>query len=278
MASSNRGEIGASGCGVIRSVVKIGIATRCLGRSLPQALHVVAQLGAHGVGFDARHELRPEDLSRTGLREIRRRLDDLRLTVASLCYFTRGGLSDRTRSEERVMGIHKAMRLAYGLGCHTLLTNPGSLPDPNNDAAWQPLRETIQALTSFAEHEGVTVAVRTTCEDAGRLAAAVAASSHEGLGVDLHPAGLVARGESVDQAVEQLLDSVVHVTAADAVRDLATGTSHEVELGRGMADWPAIFASLAERNYQGWVTIEQGISRNPEPVRQAVQYLASVVD
>src|SRR5262249_56339946 len=47
--------------------------------------------GARGGEIDARHELRPEALSHTGVRQVRKMLDDLNLRAAALTFRTRRG-------------------------------------------------------------------------------------------------------------------------------------------------------------------------------------------
>ena len=59
--------------------LKIGVELACLRLPPKKALHIVAQLGADAVEIDARGELSPRQLSQTGLRELRKMLDDFRL-------------------------------------------------------------------------------------------------------------------------------------------------------------------------------------------------------
>jgi sugar phosphate isomerase/epimerase len=70
---------------------------------------------------------------------------------------------------------------------------------------------------------------------------------------------------------------VLHVHACDAVQELGTGRTLEVELGRGTADMPELIGRLTEFDYRGWVTIEARESANPiAEVENAVSYLRSL--
>src|SRR6266404_4886160 len=66
--------------------LKIAVATRCLSLPLKDSLRVAASLGAKGVQFDAREELRPGDLTETGRRQLLHGLGELGLSVASLAF------------------------------------------------------------------------------------------------------------------------------------------------------------------------------------------------
>ena len=77
------------------SNVKIGIQTRSLRQPLKQAIRTAARLGANGVEIDARSELRPGELSATGLREFHKLLEDLNLRVSAVAFPTRRGYDDR---------------------------------------------------------------------------------------------------------------------------------------------------------------------------------------
>ena len=69
--------------------LKIGIQLKSLRQPFKKALHTAARLGARAVEIDARDELRPQELSQTGLRQLRNMLEDLNLTVSAVGFPTR---------------------------------------------------------------------------------------------------------------------------------------------------------------------------------------------
>ena len=71
--------------------IKLGIELASLRLPLKKGLLTARELGAEAVEIDARHELRPEDLSRTGVRQVRKMLDDLNLRVSAVSFRTRRG-------------------------------------------------------------------------------------------------------------------------------------------------------------------------------------------
>ncbi len=67
------------------------------------------------------------------------------------------------------------------------------------------------------------------------------------------------------------------VHAKDAVRDLARGRGVEVPLGRGMAEFPQIIASLEEHRYRGWYVIERDYSEDiVSTLGYAIQFLKNL--
>ncbi len=258
-------------------IVKIGIRTRSLRQPLRQALTTASRLGATGVEIDARHELRPSDLSQTGLREFHKLLEDLNLRVSAIAFPTRRGYDDPADLERRVQATQAAMRFAAELRADVVINQIGHIAEKPEDAAFQRMIEALTAVATFGERCGARLAAQTVHAAPQDLARVIAALPAYSTGIDLHPTGLIEAGHSLGEAIELLGPHVLHVHACDAVRDPATRRTTEVELGRGSADFPEILGMLSEFNYQGWATIERQNSSNPiEEIENAVAYLQSL--
>jgi sugar phosphate isomerase/epimerase len=258
-------------------IVKIGIQTRSLRQPLRQALVTASRLGATGVEIDARHELRPSDLSRTGLREFHKLLDDLNLRVSAVAFPTRRGYDDPDDLERRVLATQEAMRFAADLRSNVVINDIGHVAEKPEDASFQRLTEALTAIAAFGDRTGVRLAAQTTNSSPQDLARLLAALPQQTTGIDLYPSGLISAGYSPGEAVELLGPNVIHIHACDAVRDPSTRRTTEVELGRGSADIPEILGLLSEFDFRGWVTIERRESPNPFPeIENAVEYLRSL--
>ncbi|HEY2827120.1 MAG TPA: sugar phosphate isomerase/epimerase, partial [Pirellulales bacterium] len=61
--------------------LKIGIHLPSLRVPLGKAIPLAAKIGADAIEIDARHQLKPADLSQTALRQFRKMLNDHRLRV-----------------------------------------------------------------------------------------------------------------------------------------------------------------------------------------------------
>jgi sugar phosphate isomerase/epimerase len=257
--------------------VKIGIQTRSLRQPLRAALVTASRLGASGVEIDARSELRPQELSQTGLREFHKLLDDLGLRVSAVAFPTRRGYDVPDDLERRVLATQEAMRFAASLRCDVLILRPGRIPAESDTVPLTRLVESLTALGVFGDRVGVRPALQTADLNPTDLLRLIKALPEHSVGVDLHPTGLIMAGYSAQEAVDILGPHVLHVHACDAVRDIAARQTLEVELGRGAADIPELLGKLTEFDYRGWVTIERRDSPNPiEEIENAVEFLKSL--
>jgi len=257
--------------------LKIGIAIGDLRLPLPKALAAAARLGADAVEFDARAEIKPAELTQTGLRQLRKLLDDLGLRVAAVAYLTRRGYHVADQLDKRVAGTKEAMKMAYRLGASVVVNQIGRVPPAAEGAEWNLLVEVLGDLGRFSEHAGARLAATTGSEPGVDLARLLAALPEGSIGVDLDPGNLLVNGFSPQEAVEALGSRILHVHATDGVRDLARGRGSEVALGRGAADFPNLLGRLEEQSYRGYFTILRRTADTPlDELGAAVQYLRSL--
>lgn len=259
-------------------ILRIGIQTTSLRLPLKKALHTAAQLGAEAVEIDARNELRPGELSQTGLRQFRKTLDDLSLKVSAVSFRTRRGYDVPEDLEPRIAATKEAMRLAYALGAAVVVNQVGRIPEPPEagaaDVGWQCLTESLTDLGRFSDRHGAFLAATTGTESGERMRALLEALPAGALRVNFNPGQLIVNGFSASDAARQLAPWVAHVHANDAVRDLAEGRGLAVPLGRGSVDYPEVLAQLENHDYRGYLTVTRESSDDPVyEIGQAVEYL-----
>ncbi len=256
--------------------LRIAVQTRSLAQPLRQALHTARALGADGVQIDAREELRPQDLSDTGARELRKMLDDLNLRVGSATFASRRGYAAAEDLDRRLAATIDAMRLASRLEARALVLAVGPLPDASA-AERGTLVEALTALAGQSSRWGVQLALQ--CPDAhpDDLAALIAQLPAGLVGVDLSPADIIRSGGRSREFVAALGPHVTHVYANDAVRGGGAAGAIDAPLGRGTADVPELLAALEEFDYRGWATVER--RNSPRPVEEcgdAIAYLRAL--
>lgn len=258
-------------------ICKIEAQTRCFAQPIRKALHTAARIECDGVQIDARHELRPADLSDTGLRQLRKILDDLNLRIGSVAFPTRRGYADPTDLDRRLEATLQAMQLASRLHAHILVCTLGPLPDAEAVDQRATLVDALATLATHGNRLGVTLAAQTSAVGADTLVEFIQSLPQGTLALDLHPARLIAQGESPAEFVATAGPHIAHVHAVDAVRDLASGSCAEVELGRGSVDFPQLLGMLEEFEYRDWMTVERRQSGQPiEEMANAVKFLRSL--
>jgi sugar phosphate isomerase/epimerase len=248
-----------------------------LRQPIRRALATAARLGAGAVEIDARSELRPADVSQTGLREFLKLIGEMNLQVSAVAFPTRRGYDAADDLERRVLATQAAMRFAAELRSQVVIVRVGRVPPETGTAAWSRLVESMTALGMYGERIGARLALQTADVSPQDLLRLIQALPEQSVGIDLQPSGLVKAGHSPVDAVETLGPHVLHVHACDAVRDITTREAVEVELGRGAADFPELLGRLTEFDYRGWVTIERRESADPiADIENAVEYLRSL--
>jgi sugar phosphate isomerase/epimerase len=204
-------------------------------------LLAAAELGVQAVEINARTELRPGELTRTGVRHIRKVLADLNLRVCSIHFPTRRGMGEPADLEKRLDAAKAAMSMAHELGASVVVSSLGPLPQAGDASARAVVLQALSDLGRHGNRVGAWFAARTGIDPGERLAELIAELPAGTLGVDLDPGSLVMEGHSPETAMRRLADQVVSFRAFDAVRD-ASGRGMHVQLGRGSVDFPLMFA------------------------------------
>ncbi len=177
----------------------LAIATRCLNQPLKSALVLAAQFGAGGVQLDCRNELKADELSATGRRELLHRLEEMRLSIASLDFPLRRGLFDPDRLDARIVALKQAMDFA------SLAALPGrdgsvgpKVPEgKGGHKADLPLAVLSDLAGPVGNHVGVTLALGSrggvAALPCSKLVRQVSAGP---LGINFDPASVVSAGRS----------------------------------------------------------------------------------
>lgn len=258
--------------------IKVGIQLASLKLPFKQALHTAARLGADGVEIDVRNLLKPREVSGTGLRQVRKMLDELNLRVCAVGFPTRRGYDVPDDIQRRVEATKEALKFAFELGARVVVNHVGPVPSDENSPQWQLLCETLNDIGRYGQHVGATLAAETGTESGQDLARLIERLEPGALGVNFDPGSLIVNGYSAREAVDALARYTLHVHATDGVTDRARGRGIETPLGRGSVDLAEMLAVFEEHRYSGFYTIERQLASDPvTEVGQAVQYLRAIV-
>jgi sugar phosphate isomerase/epimerase len=240
---------------------RLSVVATALAGDLRTALKRAREAGFRGVELDVRTGLDPELVTQTGLRQIRKWLEDEGLAVAAVSFRTRGGYADAERLEPRIAATKAALSLAHGLGAPVVLNHVGDVPPAAESGAavdprWRLLVEVLGDIGAWGERAGATL-----CAETGRVGPAdmlrlIDALPDGSLTCDIVPGALVVHGHDPVAAIAALSGHVGHVHAADAVAGAFAGRGRAVILGTGQVDWPGVFGALEERGYHGWIGLD----------------------
>lgn len=235
---------------------RISVSTVSISRNLRHALRKVRELGAHGVELDARTGLSPEEVSQSGIRQIRKWLADEGLVVAAVAFPTRRGYADEDALEGRIAATKAALAFAHDVGSHVVTNHVGDIPPSAEETKWKLLVDVLTDLGHWGERVGAQLSAeagRAAPDDLLRL---IEALPDQAIGCDLVTGSLVVHGHDPVEAVAALGSHITAVHATDAVAGAFAGRGRAVVLGTGQVDFPEVFAALEERGYRGWIGLE----------------------
>lgn len=259
------------------SAIKLGVRLQSLKMPLRSALTVANRLGATAVEIDARHDLRPSELTGTALRQLRKMLADLNLTVASVRFLTRRGYAEQEQLDRRVEATKGAMRMAAQLGAQLVVNQIGTIPESPDDPQAELLAAVVEDLGRFGQHVGAWLACETGTEPLDRMGQFLDRLPSGSAVVALNPGNLLINGYNLEPGLASVVHRCWIVEATDGVPDRARGRGNEVPLGRGMADFPAIVGQLSEAHYQGHYVVGPQATAEPiESVAQALRFLTNM--
>ena len=226
-----------------------------LGSDFRLALSAVRDLGVGGIEIDGRHGIDLLALTDTGIRQLRKWLDDAGLRVAAVAFPTRGGYAEEDRLEARVAATKRALAQAWRLGATAVLGRLGEIPAADTPA-WQLLIDVLTDIGRASQQAGAIFCAEASQAAPAELLRVLAAVPAGSLQLDLVTGGLLVHGHDPAAAAATLAADLGFVHATDAVPGAFAGHGRAVPLGTGQVDLPTVLATLEERGYRGWVGLE----------------------
>jgi len=255
--------------------LNLAIRLDSLGLPLKRSLDVAAQMGIRSIELNGRGEVHPESMTETGLRHLRKMLDERNLSVASLRFQTRRGYDNPHDLERRIEATKAAMALAYKLGAQTVINSIGFIPENKEDPRYLSLLEVLSDLGRYGARIGAFLAAETGAESGQTLADLIETDEEGYVAVAFNPGQLIVNRHDVGEALTALRRQIQVVCATDGVLDLAAGRGVNVPIGEGTADFPQIFATLEDVAFRGPCIVGRADSSLAE-LQQGVQYLGNL--
>lgn len=257
-------------------ILRLAVATANFQQPLKLSLKTAMETGAKGVQLALHTELRPDELTESGRKQLLHFLDELSLKTASLHLPMRRALGDLEELDHRLAEIRKALDFAWQLKTPLVTLRIGRIPDDTESKEYEILREVLNDLARYGNHVGSTLCIIPTNDTADSLLKLVDSVTGGLVGIDFDPASFVTAGQNPIKALRTLYRNVLHAQARDAIRDI-DGSGQEMPLGRGEVDWDEFVALLLEIPYNGWITVNRSKGENKiYETAAAVKYLTEI--
>jgi sugar phosphate isomerase/epimerase len=201
--------------------------------------------------------------------------------------FTAPDRDKRKREIEREAEMIRTTRRLGGRGAVCRILSGQRYPEVGWEQGREWVLEAIQQVLPVAREHGIVLGMENHYKDGfwkypefaqkmNRFVEIVeAVSDHEYFGVQYDPSNAIVAGDDPIELLRRVADRVVSMHASDrylaegaTLEDLrqsdgtigySTSLRHGVT-GKGLNDYDAIFRILAEHNYRGWVSIEDGMN------------------
>jgi len=191
------------------------------------------------------------------------------------------GLVPRTTRAARIDALRQVSDFAKSISVPQVQTHCGFIPEDPADPLYP---ETVEAIRTVAKHcqgNGQYFLMETGQETPTTMARMIRDVAMPNLGVGLDTANLILYGKAnpVD-AVDILGPHVRAIHAKDGRWPTnPSELGEEVQIGKGLVDFKAVFTRLREVGYTGTVTIERETSgpQQIEDVRQEKIYLEKIL-
>jgi sugar phosphate isomerase/epimerase len=253
--------------------LKIGLRLASLQLPFQKGLLTAARLGVNGVEIEARNELSAENLSRSGVRQIRKMLDDTNVRVCAVAFPTRHGYEVLDQLDRRVEATKRTMQLAWDLGCNAVVNRLGHIP-ASDAPHWETFLNVLNDLGRHGQRVGTMFCATTGGESGDELLRVVQALPEGSLGIDFDPAALLMGGFSPRDVLSVVGRHVFHFRGNDATRDIARRSGELTPLGMGSCEIPELLAILEQYEYRGYITLEQAAGTSGyEGLSMAKQFL-----
>lgn len=257
--------------------VKISVASYELGQDVRTALHTAMTMGAQGVQFDLRSQVRPSDYGETARRQLLNYLSERDLKPASSTFSLRSSLFEKDRLEERLEAVRNAIVFASQLKIRVMTLRVGRLPESDSDEYQNLILPIICDLVTHANHFGVVICLIPAGDSPEALLSFLDEIKTGPVAIDADLGSWVLSGRSPSNQLRELHNVIGHVEIRDAVRDV-DGIGQEVPLGRGEIDWDEIAGLLGEIEYSGWLNVRRSTGNDKiGDSNRAVQYLNNLI-
>lgn len=290
--------------------LRLAVATENLNSNLKQAIAMASKSMVDGVQLNSRQELEQASASESSLRQIRLYIAEREMKVAGLFCPTRHALYSDEFLEPRLDIIRKSMSIARSLQTDHVVVKCGSIPNPQKHEAqetqpkksaqealdtnpfsfsntkqpatgmtpaerFRMLIEILNDLTQHGNHVGCRLALLVPNYQRDLVGSLLKQVVNGPISLAFDPATAELSGESAVDTFRDLYSHVSYIRARDTITN-SDGGGDEVPIGSGVVDWLQLIPTLAEADFDGWVSVQQ--KGGPEQAESCIEGISHLRD
>src|SRR4051812_7250563 len=246
--------------------MKLSILTDEVSQDLSDVLRFAKDLQIEGIELRSLNGKAFKDLTPSEIKEVRTRCDEagLKISGAATPVF-KCDLDAPEQIAEHVELFKRSVEAALTLGCEVVRvvtflrrSHPATSEDLARAASHFPkLLELVRGTPAIVGVENEASCIVATGGETREFLSHLPKDPQ--LGVVWDPCNVIYLdnvGDPVHDEYPKVADRVIHVHIKDAKREGTKAAPECLEIGTGEIDFPAQFAALRERGYDGWVTLE----------------------
>jgi sugar phosphate isomerase/epimerase len=255
--------------------LNVGLSSKVVtDRALDDVLEVAARCGYTGLELFGVPNHLPPDLPAPRVREVRRRCDDLGLSVVTLCTYV-GGFAEASDAEAaaELETYRRYVEIANLLGCDLIRLWPDhlgrNLSTPREDH-WLRAAHYLREAADVGLRAGTRVLIenhRTMTVNVDASLRLIRLIDRPNVVFNFDPGNMYLAGEEYGRAVVHCFHGRIGnvqvkeasrgaATAGSADATLASGGSYDLLLGEGNIDHQSYLGALAEIGYDGYYMAE----------------------
>jgi len=281
--------------------MKIGVLSESFKLPIDEVIKKSVELGLHGIqGYSASGELSPQELTAADRKQLLKNMYNNKLVFSALCGDLGGhGFQLADENEDKIARSCEIVDLAADLEAPVVTTHIGVVPTNTLSETYNIMQRACYQLGNYAKSRGVVFGIETGPESPKNLKFFLDSIGSNGLGVNYDPANLI-MVQNIDpvKGIYTLSDYIVHTHAKDGVHlkdcnpvevydAFARGgidgfdfgvLFNETPIGDGSVKWPAYIKALRNIKYNGFLTIEREVGKNPaDDIAAAANYLQQLL-
>ena len=191
--------------------------------------------------------------------------------------FTQGpttlGLVPYAYRKQRIAELKKGADFAKKIGAPAIITHCGFIPENMTDYTYRPVVDAIGEVAQYCKDQGIGFWFETGQETPVVLLRVIQDIGTGNLGLNLDPANLILYGKGNPcDALSVFGQYVRNIHVKDGMAPIdGRNLGHEVQVGKGMVNFPRFVKLLKELNFDGEWIIEREIQEGAEQTRDILE-------